>query len=261
VAAVNEKAVNAEKVVYTTNGLWIPVHDLAPIQGSGFAGEQLPNGELANIGWVVGKTVFTSDAPFGKRVRRLEPLTSIHITERSESRRATWLHTKQGDWVRATDIRLPAPASVPAQVSSNERWLDVDTRSQILTAYVGAQPVFTTLVSTGKGKAGSESATPAGEHRIWVKLASSDMTNVEDLGASQYYAIEAVPWVQFFKGGYGLHAAFWHEAFGTPRSHGCVNLSPRDAAFLFAWTEPALPAGWHAVLPTTVQPGTLVRVR
>lgn len=261
VGAVTERTVSGEKVVYTTNGLWIPVSDLVPIQGSTFEGEELSAGDLTRVAWVVGRPVITRDTPFGKPTRRLMPLTSIHVAERSEVKGVAWVQAEQGDWVRASEVRQAAPGPIPSQVVEGERWIDVDTNTQVLTAYVGARAVFATLVSTGKGKPGSESATPPGEHRIWVKLASSDMTNVEDQAASQYYAIEAVPWVQFFERGYGLHAAFWHEAFGTPRSHGCVNLSPKDAVFLFTWTEPALPAGWHAVLPTPASSGTLVRVR
>jgi hypothetical protein len=52
----------------------------------------------------------------------------------------------------------------------------------------------------------------------------------------------------YFLGSYALHAAFWHERFGHPRSHGCVNLAPRDARWLFFWTLPELPSAWHGVL-------------
>jgi len=76
-----------------------------------------------------------------------------------------------------------------------------------------------------------------------------------------YYAIEDVPYVQYFAKGVGLHGAFWHRGFGHERSHGCVNLAPLDAQWLFAFTSPHLPAGWTAVLPTSIESGTLVRVR
>jgi lipoprotein-anchoring transpeptidase ErfK/SrfK len=141
----------------------------------------------------------------------------------------------------------------------DERWLDINTQTQILTAYVGKSALFATLISTGKGA--GETLTPRGEHRIWVKLESHDMTNVEDPGVLSQYAIEEVPWVMFFKAGYGLHATFWHDAFGQRRSHGCVNLSPLDARFLFGWAGPHKPPGWRAVLPTAEQPGTRVVVR
>jgi len=67
--------------------------------------------------------------------------------------------------------------------------------------------------------------------------------------------------VQYFSDAVGLHAAFWHNKFGRVRSHGCVNLAPRDAQWLFSFTGPHLPAGWTAVFPDDLEPSTVVRVR
>lgn len=64
---------------------------------------------------------------------------------------------------------------------------------------------------------------------------------------SQNYELRDVPWIQYFASGYALHGAYWHDVFGTPRSHGCINLSPIDAHLLFLWTEPAVPPGWQGV--------------
>jgi lipoprotein-anchoring transpeptidase ErfK/SrfK len=61
------------------------------------------------------------------------------------------------------------------------------------------------------------------------------------------FQLRDVPFIQYFESGYALHAAYWHDVFGTPRSHGCVNLSPVDAHRIFLWTDPPLPEGWHAV--------------
>ena len=58
-------------------------------------------------------------------------------------------------------------------------------------------------------------------------------------------ALRDVPWVQYFKGGYALHAAYWHDDFGRGRSHGCVNLSPIDARYAFFWSSPTMPEHWH----------------
>ena len=87
------------------------------------------------------------------------------------------------------------------------------------------------------------------------------MDNLEDEEARRYYAIQDVPWVMYFARGYGLHGTFWHRSFGQKRSHGCVNLAPLDAEWLFFWTSPQVPAGWTAALPTQYEQGTLVRVR
>jgi hypothetical protein len=62
----------------------------------------------------------------------------------------------------------------------------------------------------------------------------------------------------YFQGSYALHGAFWHDAFGNMRSHGCVNLSPEDARTLFAWADPQLPPGWHGVFSKDENTGSRV---
>lgn len=61
------------------------------------------------------------------------------------------------------------------------------------------------------------------------------------------FQLRDVPYIQYFESGYALHAAYWHDVFGTPRSHGCVNLAPVDAHRIFLWTDPPVPEGWHAI--------------
>jgi lipoprotein-anchoring transpeptidase ErfK/SrfK len=161
--------------------------------------------------------------------------------------------------MRARDLARARPSDRPGSVAPNERWIDVDVTQQVMVAYEGDRAVYATLVSTGRPA--RTHATPLGEHRIWVKLATSDMDDLEREDVESNYMIEAVPWVQFFEGANGFHAAFWHDDFGRRRSHGCVNLSPRDARWLFGFTGPALPDGWYAILPTDADRGTLVRVR
>jgi hypothetical protein len=104
-------------------------------------------------------------------------------------------------------------------------------------------PVFTTLVSTGK----EPGMTPVGVHRLQSKHVATSMRDqpIEE----DAYSIEDVPWTQYFHNSVALHGAFWHGGFGLVRSHGCVNLSPGDARWLFGFTEPQLPDGWHAIEP------------
>src|SRR5262249_49621683 len=75
------------------------------------------------------------------------------------------------------------------------------------------------------------------------------------------FELRDVPYVEYFSSGYALHAAYWHDVFGEARSHGCINLSPIDAHYLFGWSDPPVPDGWHAVFTTKDAPrGTLVYV-
>ena len=58
-----------------------------------------------------------------------------------------------------------------------------------------------------------------------------------------------------------LHTAYWHDKFGTPRSHGCLNLAPWDARWLYFWSDPWVPPGWSMTAGIVEAPGSIVRVR
>ncbi len=80
-------------------------------------------------------------------------------------------------------------------------------------------------------------------------------------GASDF-ELRDVPWIQYFAAGYALHGAYWHDVFGTARSHGCVNLAPIDARYVFLWTDPPVPAGWHGInVGSDMGEGTAVVIR
>lgn len=242
----------------TTHGFWVPVRDLTPAPAIPFQGSAWSE----SVGWVVRDGAPLFSAPGRRKAgATLARLTTVSVVETQGRGQAQYSRVGDADWLRSEDVRRLRLAPPPAELRPLERWLDVDLKRQTLVAYQGVTPVFATLISSGRGAAGSETATPPGVHRLWVKLRTSDMDNVEDLGARENYAIEAVPWVMFFRRGYGLHGTFWHRRFGEVRSHGCVNLAPLDAERLFSWTSPRLFPGWTAVLPTPREPGTLVRVR
>jgi hypothetical protein len=245
----------------TTKGLWLPMRDLRPAAPADFRGADL-TGAL-DVAWVLGDGTRVYDGPSGRTLgdQKIDRFVQVAVHETVARAGRHWLRIGEGRWLSERDVRRPRAAELPRDLRAGERWIDVDVEQQVLTAYVGTSPVFATLVSTGKGPRSSTLSTPLGQHRIWVKLRTSDMTNLENEEASRYYAMEEVPWVMYFEKGYGLHGAYWHRSFGRVRSHGCVNLSPADAARVFAWTSPRLPAGWNAVLPTAHDPGTLVRVR
>jgi lipoprotein-anchoring transpeptidase ErfK/SrfK len=246
----------------TSAGVWVPTRDLNPVTAPALRGQELDGASLAIV-WVVSDSPAAFVEPDKARDRslKLSKFQQLPLLEEREVKGHHWYRVAEKSWLSDRDARTPERSEPPAELRPGERWLDVDTNRQVLTSYVGDKPVFATLVSTGRGVDGTELATPKGVHRLWVKLRTSDMDNLDDQSAAENYAIQAVPWVMYFERGYGLHGTFWHHAFGTKHSHGCVNLSPRDAARLFAWTSPRLPMGWSAVFPTVYEPGTLVRVR
>jgi hypothetical protein len=266
VAVVDEGMKGGVRYARTHHGLWIPMRDLSPVAAFAFHGEEVPGGKL-DFAWVVEERALPlsspsagARAPKGAKARVRWDKVDV-LEEKVDKKGGGFVRVGDGEWLRVRDVRRPQLVPPPSSLRPNERWIDVDLATQTLVALEGERPVFATLVSTGKGKDGTDTATPKGEFRIWVKLTSSNMDNLEDEEAERYYAIEDVPYVQYFSKGVGLHGAFWHRGFGKVRSHGCVNLAPIDAQRLFAFTSPHLPAGWAAVLPTSVEEGTLVRVR
>jgi hypothetical protein len=79
---------------------------------------------------------------------------------------------------------------------------------------------------------------------------------------STAFELRDVPWIQYFSAGFALHGAYWHDVFGIPRSHGCVNLAPIDARLVFSWTDPPVPAGWHGLnISDDMGKGTAIHIR
>jgi hypothetical protein len=157
--------------------------------------------------------------------------------------------TRDGKWLSDEHASEMTPAKrMPGWGQKGERWLDVNLSKQTLIAYDGVRPVYATLISSGE--AGLEdpahsTATKRGIFRIHTKHVTATMSSDE---VGEEFELRDVPYVQYFEEGYALHGAYWHDRFGTPKSHGCINLAPEDARRLFFFTEPALPEGHHGVL-------------
>ncbi|MFQ6058750.1 MAG: LysM peptidoglycan-binding domain-containing protein [Anaerolineae bacterium] len=118
--------------------------------------------------------------------------------------------------------RLSSPKSRPA--ASAGKWIDVDLSTQTLVAYEGDRAVYSCRVSTGR----AWTPTPTGRFSIQAKSLSQTMS-----GPGYYF--RNVPHVMYFYRSYALHGTYWHNNFGQPMSHGCINLSQADAAWLYDW--------------------------
>jgi lipoprotein-anchoring transpeptidase ErfK/SrfK len=179
---------------------------------------------------------------------------AIALTGRREG---LYQEARDGTWIEAADLRVVGPMTrAPVWATEGKRWIDVSILEQSLVAYEGTRPVYVTLVSTGAGGIGDPKTTHAtvqGAFLIHTKHVTTTMDGDE---TGDEFDLRDVPFVQYFHEGYALHTAYWHDDFGTPRSHGCVNLAPKDAAWLFQFTNPEVPAGWHGAL--SLRGGTVV---
>lgn len=186
--------------------------------------------------------------------------------EKAEAARERRAEAAREEQEEPADAPQDGPADAPREepaVAPRNTWIEIAALEGWLIAYEDDRPVFATLISAGRNGAeqpASEqpyvppSTTPLGNYRInrkWVtKTLITPHVNDDDF-------IEAeVPWSQHFFDKYLLHAAYWHNNWGDGQSGGCVNLSPADAKWLFHWTEPAVPEGWHAIQVRGKEPST-----
>ena len=121
-----------------------------------------------------------------------------------------------------------APSPRPPGVAEGERWIAVNLSTQTLVAYEGDTPVFETLISSGL----PQWPTVTGQYRTYMKYEAQTMNGY--LLGYDYY-LPDVPYVMYFYEDYAIHGTYWHSSFGTPMSHGCVNVSTPDAGWLFNW--------------------------
>lgn len=148
-------------------------------------------------------------------------------------------------WGEASAFRPLTPADlepIHPDVDPATKKIVVDRTEnyQTLSCLEGNEEVYFCRVSTGQyrdlyGNPVTEYLTPLGEHATWRKAISIHMSG----GTGTGYDTPAVSWTTLFSGdGYAVHAAFWHNKFGVPRSHGCVNCLPEDAKWIFRWATP-----------------------
>lgn len=245
---ITSEHVHAKRHFLKTNrGVYARKYQLEKKAGSDFQGQILAGDEPLPLYFVVREL---------ELMRRVGDTGLLESTGEKLERRSThpfvrkvrigdydYYEDGEGKLMRAYGVGAAEKIKRPPGVESDEHWIHIDLSEQVLVAYIGDRPVFATLVSTGK----EPGMTPVGVHRVQQKYIVTSMRDqpIEE----EAYSIEDVPWTQYFSNNVAIHGAFWHGGFGLVRSHGCVNVSPADARWLFGFTEPKLPDGWAAAMP------------
>jgi len=132
---------------------------------------------------------------------------------------------------RPTNTPVPM---IPPVTGDGERWIDIDLSEQRLSAYEGDTLVRSFIVSTGR----ANTPTPVGRFYVWIKLRYTRMTGPG-------YDLPNVPYTMYFYKDYGIHGTYWHNNFGTPMSHGCVNMVTEEAGWLYNWSHVGILVNVH----------------
>ena len=238
---------------------YVLASDVLPASPSTFHGVAVGQAYHPPFGFVVADQLnararpgVTPDNP---PLDMLPRYTVVDILGQETTSDGVWYQIGSDRYVHSAYVRVVTATPRPGDVAPDEKWIAVNLSEQTLAAYEGDWMVFATLVSTGL----PWWRTPEGLFRIWAKMYLGKMSG-GSVETGDYYYLEDVPWTMYFYRGYGLHAAYWHDGFGYPRSRGCINLSPRDGRWLFDWASPSLSEGRRAVLSKEDNPGTWVYV-
>ena len=154
-------------------------------------------------------------------------------------------------------IPLTELAPLSPDVPQLEKTIIVKLNDQLVIAYEGDKPVFVTRAATGGRVRTGSYSTPVGDHHTYHKRPSRHMAagNLARFG----FDLPGIPWVSYMTpSGVSFHGTYWHNDFGHPRSHGCVNLTPQAARWIYLWTMPSVPADKNVIYRPGE--GTLVHV-
>lgn len=256
VAGVGHKIRSQRRFVRTVRSRFVAQSRVIERTGSTFRGIVLDDATTLPIAWATREAHYRirRDRDDGTRFVKdmeLEPIARhTHVTnwQRRINADGTTMHaleTEAGErYVRAWFLSVAEKRSRPRRIAEDEPWVHINLDQQTLVMYEGDRPVFATLISSGQ----EGFNTPTGLFVVQKKYVADTMANIGD-GNDERYSIEDVPWAQYFDRSVALHGAFWHTRFGLQRSHGCVNLSPADAQFVFSFLWPHVPDGWLGVQP------------
>lgn len=268
VAYADERTMNGEDWLLTADLLWLKKSAVTPYPEITFHGVELGTAyhlPLAFFRQASSRKYRRGES--GKLARSadvfaLHSLSQLDAESVIERGQRFFRVSGTDDWVRESDAVLPAPRGLTpwgarvgavdhtglAPKNATQSWIEVSVLGGWLIAYEGTRAVYATMISPGRGgipQAGKDTleiaATPLGTWPISGKIATVTMESPgENVHAD-------VPWTQNFQKPYAIHTAYWHDDWGNPESGGCINVSPIDGKWLFDFSEPRLPPGWHSV--------------
>ncbi len=236
----------------TPNGRFIPIDRLEPDVGSTWFGFNRAELDLPVAfalrrgvrGWSLDKTSKATQTD-----DELEPGEPVNLSGRFRTVNSVkFFETNDGFWVRHKDLIVIYPRNQwPDWATAGQKWLDISLANQTMVAYQGHKPLLATLISSGEDRLGDPQSGPSTVQGVF-RLRSKHITApVDDREVQQAFSLDDVPWVLEFAEGFSITGCYWRPYFGEARSFHNVALSSVDAHWLWHFTDPELPDGWHSI--------------
>jgi len=218
---------------------WLSVSSRVSVPHSYPGGIELSRTPANSFGWILpfAPSVQTKSSPgysledyTGHSVNQYD-IVQVYSTKLINNEE--WDLISPDEWIEGRFVGLVTPRTSPPPGVENGRWIDVNLFEQTLAVYDQDRLIYATLVATGL----DPFFTKPGLFQIQQKLESTTMSGSFTADHSDFYYLEDVPWTMYYDHARALHGAYWRTAFGYPQSHGCINLSPADAHWLFNWAK------------------------
>ncbi|MCC6527347.1 MAG: L,D-transpeptidase [Polyangiaceae bacterium] len=234
------------------DGRFLPLDRVAPALGSGWHGSDLreiglPLAFAVRSGVRDWKLLPSAKVEVGDD--ELDALEAIPLTGRFRTvNESKYYYTRDDRWVRARDlIIIPKRDKFPDFATPTQKWIDVSLANQTLVVWEGRKPLYATLVSSGQDRVGDPEKGPATVQGVFKVRAKYVTRDVDEREVGQAHSLLDAPWVTEFAEGFGFVGSYWNGDFGEAAGFHAIALPPVDARFIWTWSDPAVPEGWHGV--------------
>jgi lipoprotein-anchoring transpeptidase ErfK/SrfK len=226
------KSTDQGRFVHLTTGEWMKA---APAAYSSFQGLVIKSTPPNPFGWILDTTQSRQSPAFDA------PLTGksyvqyniVQVYQIKTVNKTDWAMIGVNEWIERRLVRVVTDNPVAPKNVTGNRWIEINLAEQTLMVYDQNRLVFATLIASGV----KPFYTRPGLFKIFQKKPLETMSGAFEANRSDYYYLENVPWTMYYDEDRAIHGAYWRTLFGYPQSHGCVNLSPGDSNWVYAWAK------------------------
>jgi hypothetical protein len=242
ISYTDEAVIDGKRYYMVDPGQWMTANDVSRIGSpSLFQGLTFDQTPARPFGWILFPTQTKRTPGLAKddyTGRELSRYQVVQVFATQEIDGLNWFMVgpdewipEMKDWQRMIGRVLPNP--IPPEGVTTGRWIEVNLLDQTIAVYDQNKLVYASLAATGI----EPFWTRPGLFQIYQKLDATIMRGSFEADHSDAYYLEDVPWTMYYDKARALHGAYWHNAFGAVRSHGCVNLSVGDSRWIYDWAE------------------------
>lgn len=232
VSYINRSDHEGKAYLQLSSGEWLRA---SPVAYTRFQGMQFTQNPINDFGWIVDQTPSYTAPSFAapETGRSYYRENKIQIYNTVEAETVFWYEVAPNEWVNSLKARRVHFDPTPPEGIDTDRWISINLFEQTLVIYEGGDLKFVTLLASGM----EPFYTQPGIFPIYQKLKLETMQGAFTADRSDFYYLQDVPWTMYFDQARAIHGSYWRTYFGYPQSHGCVNLSPGDANWVFQWAE------------------------